>query len=125
MTKMNGAAVALSEAEMVEAEVDRLLAEEVAKRRAALRLEVIDRMRREQFQARMARINGPHPSDFPPSAAEQARLDEINAASRKADAEKRAAAEARWAEQEKARAGRERLPRSLPGTGSEAFTIKR
>jgi hypothetical protein len=122
MAKMNGVAVVLNENEIIEAEVDRLVAEEVAKRRAALRLEVADRMRREAFQKRMDEIK--RRGDEVDAAqlafdTDPQRLVELEA-SRKAMLEKRAAAEARFAAGEKARVEAEkRLPRM--GGGAEGF----
>jgi hypothetical protein len=128
----NGAAVALSEAEMVEREVDRLLAEEVAKRRAALRQEVIDRMNREKHKAHMDAIAAHcRKVDAEQEAFDRDPQRDVElAASRKAMIEKNAAADARFAESERARIeaarGREGLPRgSLQGSGAEGFAIKR
>jgi hypothetical protein len=67
-----------------------------------------DAARYAAWKAHMDKINSPHPSDFPPTPQEQARLDEINAASRKADQERRAANEQRFAESEQVRLKRER-----------------
>jgi hypothetical protein len=129
MTKaMNGVAVTLTENEMIEREVDARLAAEVEAKRAAMRLEVIDKMRREAFKKRMDAIAA-HCREV--DAAQLAfdtdpQRDVELAASRKAMLEKRAAADARWAEAEKARAGREGLPRgSMRGTGHEGFQVKR
>ena len=86
-------------------------------------------MRREAFRKRMDHINRRRPEiDDPPSPEVQAVLDAQNAASRKADQERRAANEKRWAEQEKARLEAERkLPRMrVPGNvNDEGFAIKR
>jgi hypothetical protein len=124
MAKMNGAAVALTEAEQIEAEVDRLMEEEVAKRRAALRLEIIDRMNREKHKAYMDRIAAHcRKVDAEQEAfdADPQRLVELEA-SRKIDADRRAAAEARFAEGEKARVEAEkRMPR-MRVPGSEGLT---
>jgi hypothetical protein len=129
---MNGHAkkdvAVLSEAEMIEAEVDRLMEAEVARRRSALRLEVADRMRREAFVKHMDEIkrrgdevDAAHAA-FDADPQRQVELE----ASRKAMVEKRAAADARWAEQEARRMdekGRNGFPRgTLRGTGAEGFT---
>ena len=121
MAKMNGVAVALSEAEQIEAEVDRLMEEEVEKRRAALRLEVIGRMQREAFERKMAWINRPRPDlDLTPEQiAERHRLADESLARQAA---KLAANDARFAEGEKARVEAEkRMPR-MRVPGSEGLT---
>jgi hypothetical protein len=114
-------------AEEIEREVEAMLDDELANRRRALREELAARERRKAFNAHMDKINAPHPVELPPTPEEQAELDRWNAESRQRDAERRAAAEKRWAEDEARRVAAEvksPLPR-MRVPGSEGFTIKR
>ena len=50
------------------AEIDRELAAEEAKRRAALRIEIASRLRHEEAVRHNRRVNQQHPVELPPSA---------------------------------------------------------
>jgi hypothetical protein len=118
----------MTEAEMIEREVDERLAAEMEARRAAIRLEVADRMRREAFQARMAKINAPHAVELPRTPEIQRAYDAQADASHAAMLEKLAKNSERFAALEQARAkGEQAMPRMrLPGNpNDEGFAIKR
>jgi hypothetical protein len=99
---------------------------EAAKRRAAIRQEVVDKMRREQFQAHMRDIErrGRERDDANTRFDLSPEREKINAESRRLDAEKRARCEKMWRENEVAE-GKARFARSLSGSGAEGFTVKR
>jgi hypothetical protein len=85
----------------IDAQVDRELAAEEARRRATLREEIASKQRREQAAAHYDHINRrDHPAGLPPSPEEQAVMDAQLVASRKADAERREANERRFAAEE-------------------------
>jgi hypothetical protein len=102
--------VVLMTAAELEAEVDRQLAAEIEKRRAAMRLEIADRVRREAFQRKMDWIQR---RGREVDAAQLAfdtdpqRAVELEA-SRKVDAERRAASAERYAREEGEREQRRR-----------------
>jgi acetylornithine deacetylase/succinyl-diaminopimelate desuccinylase-like protein len=65
----------LMTAEELEAEVDRRLDEEMARKRQAIRLEVAEMVRREEFRKRMDKINARGPEWDAPSPSQQAAMD--------------------------------------------------
>ena len=112
----------------LEVEVDRRLDDEMARKRQAIRLEVADRMRREAFEKRMARINAPHPVELPRTPAVQAAYDAAADASHAAMTERLAKNNERFAALEEARVkGEAAMPRMrLAGNvNDEGFSIKR
>jgi len=113
---------------LIEREVDAKLAEEFAKRRAAVRQEVVDRINREHFEKRMRHINRRHPIEERRTPAVQAAYDAAADASHAAMTEKLARNNERYAALEEARAkGEASMPRMrLPGNPhDEGFSVKR
>jgi hypothetical protein len=105
MTLMNGhsktdVVVELSEAEAVEAEIDARMAAELQAKRDAMRLEIIGRMEREKTARRYDKINAHHPVEDPPSAEEQAAMNERFDRARAETAERLAAADERYRREE-------------------------
>jgi hypothetical protein len=113
----------------VEAEVDRLLDEEVEQRRAALREEVAAKARHKAAMAHLDYVNRPRPEiEDPPSPEEQARLDAVAEASRAERDAKLAANDERWrreqAERDRALSEARAKPRQPPKLDSEGFEIR-
>jgi len=124
VTKTTAAKAAMTDDEL-NAEVDRLLTEELAKRRTALRLEIIYRERAKAAKAHLDWVNRRRPEDDPPTPAEEAARDAQLEKSRAAMREKLAANDARFAAEEQARLKVPQRPGTLPGTGAEGFEVKR
>jgi hypothetical protein len=123
----NGAAIPLTEDAWIEREVDRLVAEEEARKRAELRMQVIDRLRCEAFEKRMAWINRPRPDlDSPPTPEEVAARHRLGDESLARMNEKLRKNDERFAAQEEARlkAGRPSGPRIQTTPGDEGFRIR-
>jgi hypothetical protein len=112
----------ISESEL-DKQADAILEAEVAKRRAALKQDLLIQERRKATMAHMDRINAHHPVEDPPSAEEIAQRHRWAAESLARDDERIRANEARWlAEEEK----RTKQPPRLPKMGGqEGFEIKR
>jgi hypothetical protein len=125
--EMGEAQNGVSEAELIEQQVDRELAAEEARRRAVLREEIASKQRREAYSRHLDWVNRRRPEDDPPSPEEIAQRDAALEASRAAMREKLDANERRWREQEAAREAAERRGPRRPRMqvpGHEGFERK-
>jgi hypothetical protein len=116
----------MKSAQEIEAEVDALLGDELAKRKQVLREEIAARERHRVTMAHYDRINAHHVIEDPPSPEEMAQRRKWAAEALARDAAKIEANEERWREDETRREAtlKQRLPRMRVG-GSEGFARKK